>query len=68
MSNKIKFTFVAAVMAMGIVSPALAQTVQHNYAAAHRSRIYNSDTPYNYIPPQGEQSSWPSAAAMGNSH
>jgi hypothetical protein len=76
MRNQFKFALVAATMAMGIASPALAQsysfptyaylhpqTVQPDYGTALRGGLYN------YIPAQGEQATtWPSAAAMGNSH
>jgi hypothetical protein len=75
MRKQLEFTFIAAAMVMEIVSPALAQsfsfptyaylhpqTVRHDYRAAYPRRLYN------YLPTQGGQAAWPSAAAMGNSH
>jgi hypothetical protein len=68
MSNKLKFAFVVTMVAAGLVSPALAHTARHNDAATQSSRSYNSGSLYNYAPAQGGQPSWPSAAALGNSH
>jgi hypothetical protein len=75
MSNQLKFVLIAAATAMGMVSPALAQsfsfptyaylhpqTNSHNYGTAHAGRLYNN------VSGQDEQAAWPSAAAMGNSH
>jgi hypothetical protein len=69
MSNsKFKFTFVIAMLAAGLASPALAQTARHNDAAAYKTRVYSNGSLYNYVPAQGDQTAWPSAAALGNSH
>lgn len=75
MRKQLGFALIAAAVVVGIVSPALAQplsfsthtyphrqTARHDYRAAYPRRLYN------YLPAEGEQAAWPSAAAMGNSH
>lgn len=75
MNSKIKFV-VAAIMAIAAVSPAIArsysfptdpylhpQVIQRNAeVGVRRDRLYD------YQPTQSDQSGWPPAAAMGNSH
>jgi hypothetical protein len=84
MNRNFGFALVAAVMALGATSPALAhshsartcacrnpQSVQDNggLAAGQNGPYYDTVSPYyDYVPGQGVQPYWPSAAALGNSH
>jgi hypothetical protein len=71
MSTKMKFALAAAVMAMGLASPAVAHNVHHHYEVARDTFCNcgtNGGTLYNYIPAQADEGYWPSAAALGNSH
>jgi hypothetical protein len=84
MNRHFRFALAAAVVALGATSPALArshsartctcgnpQSVQDNtgLAVGRNGPYYDTVSPYyDYVPGQGAQPYWPSAAAMGNSH
>jgi hypothetical protein len=71
MSTRIKFVLAAAVVATGLASPALAHNIHHHYATGRGTFCNcggNTGALYNYVPAQVDESYWPSAAALGNSH
>jgi hypothetical protein len=71
MSIKIELALVAAVMTVGLASPALAHNVHHHYTSAQSTFCNcggNAGTLYNYAQAQVDEGYWPSAAALGNSH
>jgi hypothetical protein len=83
MNNSFKLAFVTAFVALGATSPVLArshssrtcacsypQIAQWSYGAPTGGNgIYDYVSPYyDYVPGEGVQPYWPSAAAMGNSH
>jgi hypothetical protein len=74
MTCNFTFAIVATVMALGLASPALAQSHSASDCTCRGAQIvgpngsYYASPYYDYVPGRGEQPYWPSAAAMGNSH